>query len=103
MGLLKTVFEVNLSLFGKSKLETHNDHKVLLLIVIRDHVGVTPVESLAKTFTLDLQNMWSSLAKPAELEHLQFADFSMLLSMRLTIRFFNQKSLARVLTDLVIG
>ncbi|AOW30373.1 dynamin-like GTPase [Candida albicans SC5314] len=75
MGLLKTVFEVNLSLFGKSKLETHNDHKVLLLIVIRDHVGVTPVESLAKTFTSDLQNMWSSLAKPAELEHLQFADF----------------------------
>lgn len=75
MGLLKTVFEVNLSLFGKSKLEKHDDHKVLLLIVIRDHVGVTPVESLAKTFTQDLINMWASLAKPAELEHLQFADF----------------------------
>ncbi|RCK63968.1 Protein SEY1 [Candida viswanathii] len=75
MGLLKTVFEVNLSLFGKSKLEKTDDHKVLLLIVIRDHVGVTPVESLAKTFTLDLISMWSNLAKPAELEHLEFSDF----------------------------
>jgi hypothetical protein len=74
MGLLRTVFEVNLSLFGKSKLESNNDHKVLLLIVIRDHVG-TPKESLAETITTDLKTMWSNLKKPAELEHLQFADF----------------------------
>lgn len=55
LGLLKTVFEVNITLFGKSKLDSNNDHKVLLLIVIRDHVGTTPVESLAETITQDLK------------------------------------------------
>ena len=74
MGLLKTVFEVNLSLFGKSKLEK-NDHKVLLLFVIRDHIGVTPLENLAATLTQDLVAMWDSLNIPPELSHLQFQDF----------------------------
>ena len=74
MGLLKTVFEVNLTLFGKSKLEK-NDHKVLLLIVIRDHVGLTPKENLSSTITQDLLKIWESLNKPAELAHLQFEDF----------------------------
>ncbi|CAI5757497.1 unnamed protein product [Candida verbasci] len=77
MGLLKTVFEVNLTLFGKAKLDTtkKNDHKVLLLFVIRDHIGVTPIESLAQTLKADLVNMWNNLAKPNELAHLQFDDF----------------------------
>lgn len=74
MGLLKTVFEVNLSLFGKSKLDK-NEHKVLLLFVIRDHIGVTPLENLAATLTQDLVKMWESLNIPAELSHLQFQDF----------------------------
>lgn len=74
MGLLKTVFEVNLSLFGKSKLD-NNDHKVLLLFVIRDHIGVTPLENLAATLTQDLVAMWDSLNIPPELSHLQFQDF----------------------------
>ncbi|CUM53402.1 Protein SEY1 [Debaryomyces fabryi] len=74
MGLLKTVFEVNLSLFGKSKLDK-NDHKVLLLFVIRDHIGVTPLENLAATLTQDLMAMWDSLNIPPELSHLQFQDF----------------------------
>lgn len=74
MGLLKTVFEVNLSLFGKSKLED-NDHKVLLLFVIRDHIGVTPLENLANTLTQDLMKMWDSLSIPPELSHLKFLDF----------------------------
>ncbi|KAI5954670.1 SEY1 [Candida jiufengensis] len=75
MGLLKTVFEVNITLFGKSKLEKKNDHRVLLLVVIRDHVGNTPVESLASTITQDLKKMWDSLSKPSEFEHLKFEDF----------------------------
>ncbi|KAK6453620.1 putative stress-related vesicular transport protein [Scheffersomyces xylosifermentans] len=74
MGLLKTVFEVNLTLFGKSKLDK-NDHKVLLLIVIRDHVGLTPKENLSATITQDLLKIWESLNKPAELAHLRFEDF----------------------------
>lgn len=75
LGLLKTVFEVNITLFGKSKLDANNDHKVLLLIVIRDHVGATPVESLAETITQDLKKIWDSLLKPSELSHLKFEDF----------------------------
>lgn len=74
MGLLKTVFEVNLSLFGKSKLH-NNDHKVLLLFVIRDHLGVTPLASLSATITQDLLKIWDNLNKPADVAHLAFSDF----------------------------
>lgn len=74
MGLLKTVFEVNLSLFGKAKLH-NNDHKVLLLFVIRDHLGMTPLASLSATITQDLLKIWDSLNKPADVEHLAFSDF----------------------------
>ncbi|CUM63944.1 uncharacterized protein PRCAT00001532001 [Priceomyces carsonii] len=74
LGLLKTVFEVNLSLFGKSKL-TKNDHKILLLFVIRDHIGTTPKDNLTSTLTQDLHRMWENLSKPSELEHLAFEDF----------------------------
>lgn len=84
MGLLKTVFEVNLKLFGKLKSSTANasavskkisDHKVLLLFVIRDHLGVTPKEALADTITDDLKKMWDSLTKPTDLSHFKFSDF----------------------------
>lgn len=74
MSLLKTVFEVNLSLFGKAKLES-NDHKVLLLFVIRDHVGVTPLANLAETLTQDMNKLWESLNKAPELSHFRFEDF----------------------------
>lgn len=74
LGLLKTVFEVNLSLFGKSKLNA-DEHRVLLLFVIRDYVGVTPIENLANTITSDLIKMWDDLNKPTELNHLKFEDF----------------------------
>ncbi|CEP63421.1 dynamin-like GTPase SEY1 LALA0_S08e02080g [Lachancea lanzarotensis] len=59
MALLKTVFEVNLSLFGPK-----SDHKVLLLFVIRDHVGVTPLESLQQTLETELNDIWAGLTKP---------------------------------------
>ncbi|WPK26562.1 hypothetical protein PUMCH_003920 [Australozyma saopauloensis] len=75
MGLIKTVFEVNLSLFGRIKLDSASDHKVLLLFVIRDHTGVTSKESLSATLTRDLLKIWDSLNKPAELAQLRFEDF----------------------------
>lgn len=74
MGLLKTVFEVNLSLFGKAKLNK-NTHKVLLLFVIRDHIGNTPKENLASTVKQDLLKMWEGLSKPSEVSDLNFDDF----------------------------
>src|SRR5947209_8079222 len=42
MGLLKTVFEVNLQLFQKDQSTTHRS---LLFFVIRDHIGRTPLEN----------------------------------------------------------
>lgn len=75
MGLMKTVFEVNLSLFGRAKLDASNDHKVLLLFVIRDHTGVTSKESLSSTLNRDLLRIWESLNKPVELADLAFSDF----------------------------
>lgn len=75
MGLIKTVFEVNLSLFGRAKLESASDHKVLLLFVIRDHTGRTSKDSLSATLTRDLLRIWDSLNKPAELVDLKFSDF----------------------------
>ena len=71
MALLKTVFEVNLSLFGKNT----NEHKLLLLFVIRDHVGVTPLSSLGETITSELEKVWSDLSKPAGCETASLNDF----------------------------
>lgn len=71
MALLKTVFEVNLSLFGKNQ----SGHKVLLLFVIRDHVGITPLSSLQESLITELEKIWSELNKPAECESSSLYDF----------------------------
>ncbi|KAJ8099869.1 RHD3/Sey1 [Lipomyces tetrasporus] len=68
MGLLKTVFEVNLSLFS-------SPNKSLLLFVIRDHIGVTPLENLAATLTADLERIWESLIKPDPLSNSKITNF----------------------------
>lgn len=69
MGLLKTVFEVNLTLFGKNKM------KSVLLFVIRDHLGSVPLANLGETIKSDLQKQWSEISKPAGLENSRFEDF----------------------------
>ncbi|KAF7357776.1 Protein SEY1 [Mycena venus] len=71
MGLLKTVFEVNLGLFGKNA----TDGRTLLLFVIRDHIGVTPLANLQATLTADLNRIWESLSKPTELQDRQLSDY----------------------------
>lgn len=76
MGLLKTVFEVNLGLFQASKAKTAGTKdKTLLLFVIRDHIGVTPLENLSATIMADLTKIWLSLSKPEGLESSQISDF----------------------------
>ncbi|KAF8575097.1 root hair defective 3 GTP-binding protein [Ramaria rubella] len=67
MGLLKTVFEVNLGLFGKRAVDGTSG-RTMLLFVIRDHIGVTPLANLAQTLKADLDKIWDSLSKPAELQ-----------------------------------
>ncbi|QRW11732.1 GTP-binding protein [Ceratobasidium sp. AG-Ba] len=74
MGLLKTVFEVNLSLFGKSKASDGSSQKTMLLFVIRDHVGATPLANLSATLTADMQKIWDGLAKPEGLQHTLLTD-----------------------------
>ncbi|EGN99918.1 hypothetical protein SERLA73DRAFT_180234 [Serpula lacrymans var. lacrymans S7.3] len=74
MGLLKTVFEVNLGLFGK-KAQDGTSGRTLLLFVIRDHIGVTPLANLQATLTADLNKIWESLSKPAELQDRLLSDY----------------------------
>ncbi|KAJ2892155.1 Protein SEY1 [Zalerion maritima] len=72
MGLLKTVFEVNLQLFLKDKNSTPRS---LLFFVIRDHIGNTPLGNLRNTLVQDLTKIWSSIAKPHGLESSRIEDY----------------------------
>ncbi|KAL0575676.1 Dynamin-like GTPase that mediates homotypic ER fusion [Marasmius crinis-equi] len=74
MGLLKTVLEVNLGLFGK-KAQDGTSGRTLLLFVIRDHIGQTPLANLQATLAADIQRIWDSLSKPKELELAQLGDY----------------------------
>ncbi|KAI0755918.1 root hair defective 3 GTP-binding protein [Irpex lacteus] len=74
MGLLKTVFEVNLGLFGKKTADGRNP-RTLLLFVIRDHIGTTPLANLEATLTADMQKIWESLSKPEELKDRKLSDY----------------------------
>ncbi|KAI0268532.1 root hair defective 3 GTP-binding protein-domain-containing protein [Russula aff. rugulosa BPL654] len=74
MGLLKTVFEVNLGLFGKKSQESANQ-RTLLLFVIRDHIGTTPLANLQATLIADLQRIWDALSKPPELQDRKLSDY----------------------------
>lgn len=72
MGLLKTVFEVNLQLFLKDKKSTSRS---LLYFVIRDFLGTTPLPALRNTLMQDLQRIWASLSKPPGLEKSTIDDY----------------------------
>ncbi|KAG9257420.1 RHD3/Sey1 [Emericellopsis atlantica] len=72
MGLLKTVFEVNLQLFLKDKKSTPRS---LLFFVIRDHLGTTPLANLRNTLIQDLTKIWSSISKPQGLENSRIEDY----------------------------
>ncbi|KAH6235419.1 GTPase SEY1 [Parastagonospora nodorum] len=72
MGLLKTVFEVNLQLFIK---DSKTIPKSLLFFVIRDHLGTTPLKNLQNTLTQDLSKLWSTISKPKGLENSQIEEY----------------------------
>lgn len=72
MGLLKTVFEVNLQLFQQQR---GTKERALLLFVLRDHIGTTPLENLSDTLKKDLSNIWTSLSKPPGLEECKIEDY----------------------------
>ena len=70
MGLLKTVFEVNLQLF-----QQRGSPKTLLFFVIRDYIGVTPFANLRRTLEEDLKKLWGTINKPKGLENTRITDF----------------------------
>ena len=72
MGLLKTVFEVNLQLFLKDKKTTSRS---LIYFVIRDFLGTTPLQNLRNTLMQDLSKIWQSLNKPPGLENSSIDDY----------------------------
>ena len=72
MGLLKTVFEVNLQLFLKDRKSTHRS---LLFFVIRDFLGTTPLQNLRNTLMQDLTRIWASLSKPPGMDKSQIQDY----------------------------
>ena len=72
MGLLKTVFEVNLELFLKDQKSTTRS---LLYFVIRDFLGTTPLQNLRNTLMQDLAKIWTGLSKPKGLEKSSIDDY----------------------------
>ncbi|KAK9465080.1 RHD3/Sey1 [Lipomyces arxii] len=67
MGLLRTVFEVNLNLFS-------SPNKSLLLFVIRDNT-TTPLTDLQATLIDDLKQNWAALSKPDAFKDSEITDF----------------------------
>lgn len=81
LGLLKTVMEVNLNLFQASAssastaASSATKQKTLLLFIIRDFIGATPLENLTTTLTQDLNRVWQGLAKPPGFENTTITDY----------------------------
>lgn len=49
--------------------------RTLLLFVIRDHIGQTPLANLEATLTADLKRIWDNLSKPTDLKDRQLSDY----------------------------
>ena len=47
----------------------------MLLFVIRDHIGTTPLANLQATLAADMQKIWDSFSKPPELQDRQLSDY----------------------------
>ena len=65
--------------------------RTLLLFVIRDHIGMTPLENLQETLTADMQYIWDTLSKPAELKDQKLKDYFDLSFTALPHKFFAAK------------
>ncbi|KAJ1569062.1 Dynamin-like GTPase that mediates homotypic ER fusion, partial [Nowakowskiella sp. JEL0078] len=95
MGLLKTVFDVNLELFQKS-----GSPKTLLLFVIRDFTGMTPIQNLSETIIIDLNKIWDTLKKPEGKESCKINDYFDFKYIGLPHKHFAQKQFEDGVTKL---
>ena len=57
------------------KTDNSTKERALLLFVLRDHIGTTPLSNLADTIKKDLSNIWTSLSKPSGLESCEIKDY----------------------------
>ncbi|WFD23561.1 Dynamin-like GTPase that mediates homotypic ER fusion [Malassezia equina] len=101
MGLLKTVLDVNLSLFqaGRARAGSAKE-KTLLLFVIRDFIGTTPLTNLEATVRADLQRIWASLTKPESLADAALSDFFDIMFTTLPHKILQAKEFDAGITEL---
>ena len=63
-------------LYGRTEqLCFRRNPRTLLLFVIRDHIGVTPLANLEATLTADMNKIWDSLSKPEDLKDVKLSDY----------------------------
>jgi len=68
LGILKTIFEVNLQLFK-------NTNKMMLLFTIRDYQGSTPVANLREKVLEAVRRIWNEAQKPEDFKTAELNDF----------------------------
>lgn len=85
MGLLKTIFEMNLQLFKDNSQEL-NRSKTLLLFIIRDYIN-TPIEKLKSTLLNDLDRLWKGITKPDQYNESQVITKLIFKGSELTVTF----------------
>ena len=47
----------------------------MLLFVIRDHIGSTPLANLQATLKADMDRIWEAISKPSELKDRKLSDY----------------------------
>ncbi|KAF7729333.1 Dynamin-like GTPase that mediates homotypic ER fusion [Apophysomyces ossiformis] len=70
-GTFRTVFEVNLELFQNRK----GRGKTLLMVIIRDYTGNTPLDNLKEILQTNFERIWNELPKPERLEGCKIQDY----------------------------
>jgi len=96
MGLLKTVFEVNMQLF----LRQQGKIKTLLLFVIRDFTGRTPMSNLSYVLSTELNKMWKDISKPEEYNDSELSDYFDLMFTSLPHKIFLPEQFENEVTQL---
>lgn len=66
-SLFSTVSLRSFLAYARPRFIPSGKEKTLLLFVIRDHVGSTPMSNLTATLTQDMERIWHSLAKAGPL------------------------------------
>lgn len=84
LGILKTIFEVNLQLFNSGRLHVcslffsyqvfASSSKTQIFFLIRDHESDTPIESLEVKIRSEMARIWGDVKIPASLAHVTMSD-----------------------------